>query len=133
MLDARRSLAGTFLVAAAAAGWGTWALFLRGHGLPPAWQSVMILTVIAVIWLPSAAVASVRRGRRSRMAWMLLGAAALTDAGNYLCYFGALDRGPIALAVLTHYLAPVVVAVLAPVLLRESLTRRTAWSLAASL
>src|SRR5260221_11029934 len=92
----------------------------------------MILLTIAVAWLPSAAVASARRVRRSRTAWLLLGASALTDAGNYICYFSALDRGPIALAVLTHYLAPVVVAVLAPVLLREALTRRTAWSLAAS-
>src|SRR5260221_6909727 len=92
----------------------------------------MILLTIAVAWLPSAAVASARRVRRSRTAWLLLGASALTDAGNYICYFSALDRGPIALAVLTHYLAPVVVALLAPLLLREALTRRTAWSLAAS-
>ncbi len=129
----RRDLSGTLLVALAAAGWGTWALFLRGHGLPPAWQSVMILLVIAVAWLPAAVVESVRRARRSALAWGLLGLAAITDAGNYLCYFGALDRGPIALAVLTHYLAPVVVAVLAPFLLREALTRRTLVSLAASL
>jgi drug/metabolite transporter (DMT)-like permease len=127
-----QSIFGTALVAVAAAGWGTWALFLRGHGLPPAWQSVMILLVIAIAWLPLAVVESARRAARSRMAWLLLGAAALTDAGNYICYFSALDRGPIALAVLTHYLAPVVVALLAPLLLREALTRRTAWSLAAS-
>jgi drug/metabolite transporter (DMT)-like permease len=129
----RRALLGTVLVALAAAGWGTWALFLRGRGLEPAWQSVLILLVIAVAWLPAAVVASVRRPLRSARAWGLLGLAAITDAGNYLCYFGALDRGPIALAVLTHYLAPVVVALLAPVLLREALTRRTVLSLAASL
>jgi drug/metabolite transporter (DMT)-like permease len=93
----------------------------------------MILSVIALAWLPSAVRASSRRPARSASAWALLGAAAVTDAGNYLCYFGALDRGPIALAVLTHYLAPVVVAVLAPLLLREALTRRTAIALAASL
>ncbi len=129
----RQELLGTILVALAAAGWGTWALFLRGSGLAPAWQSVMILLAIALVWLPAAAVASLRRERRSAGAWGLLGLAALTDAGNYLCYFGALDRGPIALAVLTHYLAPVVVAVLAPVLLREALTRRTIAALAVSL
>jgi drug/metabolite transporter (DMT)-like permease len=129
----RRALFGTVLVALAAAGWGTWALFLRGHGLEPAWQSVLILLVIAAAWLPAAVVASVRRPLRSARAWGLLVLAAITDAGNYLCYFGALDRGPIALAVLTHYLAPVVVALLAPVLLREALTRRTVASLAVSL
>ena len=124
---------GTLLVALAAGGWGTWALFLRGHGLPPAWQSVMILSVIAMAWMPAAVRASLRRAARSKAAWVLLGGAAVTDAGNYLCYFGALDRGPIALAVLTHYLAPVVVAVLAPVMLREALTRRTSVALAVSL
>ena len=124
---------GTLLVALAAAGWGTWALFLRGRGLPPGWQSVMILLVIAAAWLPAAVRASLGRAARSRTAWLWLLGAAVSDAGNYLCYFGALDRGPIALAVLTHYLAPVVVAVLAPRMLREALTRRTAISLAASL
>ena len=122
---------GTLLVAMAAAGWGLWALFLRGHGLPPAWQSVMILSTIALAWLPSAL--ATRGPRRSLLAWSLLGACALTDAGNYLCYFGALDKGPIALAVLTHYFAPVVVALLAPLLLREALTSRTVFALIASL
>lgn len=128
-----RPLPGTALVALAAAGWGTWALFLRGHGLPPAWESVMILLAIAFAWMPWALIESRRRPRRPSAAWALLGVSALTDAGNYLCYFSALDRGPIALAVLTHYLAPVVVAVLAPLLLRETLTRRSAGALAVSL
>jgi DME family drug/metabolite transporter len=118
-------------VALAASGWGTWALFLRGKGVPPSWQSVLILTVIALAALPSALAA--KRGRRSVTAWAVMGIAALTDAGNYICYFGALDRGPIALAVLTHYLAPVVVAALAPVVLREKLGWRTVAALCASL
>jgi len=108
-------------------------LFLRGHGLPSEWQSVMILSMIAVAWLPAAVASSLKRKRRSRTAWALLVACAVTDAGNYICYFGALDRGPIALAVLTHYIAPVVVALLAPVLLRERLTRLTAVALIVSL
>jgi DME family drug/metabolite transporter len=126
-------LAGTLLVAVAAAAWGTWALFLRGHGLPPAWQSVMILSVIAAAWLPMALRESATRTRRGAFAWGLVAACAATDAGNYICYFGALDRGPIALAVLTHYLAPVVVAALAPVLLREKASLRTAICLTVSL
>ena len=128
-----RQLTGTALVAVAAAAWGTWALFLRGHGLTAEWQSVMILSTIAVAWLPAAVVASRKRARRGGTAWALLVACAITDAANYICYFGALDRGPIALAVLTHYLAPVVVALLAPLLLREPLTRLTAIALAVSL
>jgi len=120
-------------VAAAAVGWGTWALFLRGHGVHPSWQSLLILSVIALAWLPAALRHSLRSLARAPWAWALLLAASLTEAGNYLCYFGALDRGPIALAVLTHYLAPVVVAALAPLLLNEALTGRTAMALAVSL
>jgi drug/metabolite transporter (DMT)-like permease len=126
-----RSSTGTLLVALAAGGWGTWALFLRGSGVPPAWQSALILSVIGLAALPSALL---RRGNRRRSgSWALLGVAALTDAGNYICYFGALFRGPIAVAVLTHYLAPVVVAGLAPAVLREPLRRRTVIALGASL
>src|ERR1043166_6250336 len=93
---------GTLFVALSATGWGTWALLLRGHGLPPAWQSVMILCVVALAWLPSAARDTRKRPARTVAAWAILGASALTDAANYLTYFSALDRGPIALAVLTH-------------------------------
>jgi drug/metabolite transporter (DMT)-like permease len=129
----KKQALGTACVALAASGWGTWALFLRGHGLPAAWQSLMILSVISLCALPLAVRDSLRRGPRGSRAWGLLGLAALTDAGNYFCYFGALDRGPIALAVLTHYLAPVVVAAFAPLVLREALSRRTIFALCISL
>jgi DME family drug/metabolite transporter len=118
-------------VALAAMGWGTWALWLRGSGLPAAWQGVMILTTIALVFGPFALRDSL--SRRRPLPWIGLAIVALTDAGNYFCYFGALDRGPIALAVLTHYLAPVVVAALAPLVLREKLSRRTLVALLVSL
>ena len=129
----KKQALGTACVALAAASWGTWALFLRGHGLPPAWQSLMILSVIALCALPQALRVSARRPGRGARAWGWLALAALTDAGNYFCYFGALDRGPIALAVLTHYLAPVVVAIGAPLLLREALPFRIRLALGISL
>jgi DME family drug/metabolite transporter len=129
----KKQALGTACVALAAAGWGTWALFLRGHGLPATWQSLMILSVIAACSLPLALLESRRRGARGATAFGLLGLAALTDAGNYYCYFSALDRGPIAIAVLTHYLAPVVVAAFAPLVLREALTLRTRIALGVSL
>jgi len=114
---------GTAAVCAAAGGWGLWALFLRGSGLPPAWQSVLILSVIALLWL---APALSPRGRPTTLArpprrWLDLGLLGAADAGNYLLYFAAVDRGPLALAVLTHYLAPVLVALAAPAFLGERL------------
>jgi drug/metabolite transporter (DMT)-like permease len=127
-----RSAFGTLAVAAAACGWGLWALFLRGSGVAPPWQSVLILGVITLAW----AIPALRDGRgraRPLRLWALLGALAVLDAGNYVLFFAAVDRGPIAVAVLTHYLAPVVVAALAPALLAEPLGRRTLPALAVSL
>jgi DME family drug/metabolite transporter len=126
------AFSGTLLVAVAAAGWGTWTLFLRDSGLPPAWQSVMILLVIAGASLPSA----LRAGRgqwRPRKIWLLVALSGAFDAANYVFFFTAVDRGPIPVAVLTHYLAPVIVAVLAPRLLREPLGKRTPPALFCSL
>jgi drug/metabolite transporter (DMT)-like permease len=39
-------------------------------------------------------------------------------------FFGALQRGPVAVAVLTHYLAPIIVALSAAPLLKETPSRR---------
>ncbi len=126
------AFSGTLLVAVAASGWGTWTLFLRDSGLSPAWQSVMILLVIAGASLPSALRAG--RGRlRPRKIWLLVGLSGAFDAANYGFFFTAVDRGPIAVAVLTHYLAPVMVALLAPRLLREPLGKRTPPALLCSL
>jgi drug/metabolite transporter (DMT)-like permease len=118
---------GLLFVGTAAAGWGTWTLFFRGSGIAPAWQSILILLVVAVISLPRALRGGGRPHplRRRRALWLLLGLLGLFDAGNYICFFTAVHRGPIAVAVLTHYFAPVIVAVLAPSLLGEPLGRRT--------
>jgi DME family drug/metabolite transporter len=126
---------GTAAVAAAASGWGLWALFTRGGRLGPAWQSVLILAVIALAWLPLSLSRSGRPHARRRPArlWLLLALLGLLDAGNYLLYFAAVERGPLATAVLAHYLAPLLVAALAPALLREPLGARTLPALAASM
>jgi drug/metabolite transporter (DMT)-like permease len=93
----------------------------------------MILTVISLVFGPVAVRDSLGRPRRGGAALVGLLIVALTDAGNYFCYFGALDRGPIALAVLTHYLAPVVVAGFSPLVLDERLSLRTSVALVVSL
>ena len=133
-------LQATLLVALSAAGWGTWTLFTRGLGLAPIWMSVMILLVIAVTSLPLALRRSLARPRdlaAPRAAWRtlpsLVALLGLFDAGNYYFFFSAIERGPVGVAVLAHYLAPVLVAVLAPLLLAEPLGARTPAALAASL
>lgn len=124
--------AGTAWVSAAACGWGTWTLFLRGRGLPPAWQSVLILAVVGALALPPALLAGRGRPRR-RAVWLGVLLSGALDAGNYLFFFAAVDRGPIAAAVLAHYLAPALVALFAPRFLGEALGPRTLPALVASL
>ena len=48
----------------------------------------------------------------------------LADAANVLLYFNALERGPVVVAVLSHYLAPTLVALSAPFILEEQTSRR---------
>jgi drug/metabolite transporter (DMT)-like permease len=130
----RRDLLGTLLCALAAAGWGCWSLFLRGSGLHPSWQSVLILVVITLGSLPSVLFGKPPHDRPRRAGlWAQMALLGLLDAGNYILYFSAVDRGPVGVAVLTHYLAPVLVAALAPALLQEPLGRSTPWALAGAL
>ena len=134
MASGARDLLGTLLVALAAGGWGTWSLFLRGSGLHPSWQSVLILVVITLGSLPGALLGGRPHARpRSASLWWMLVMLGLLDAGNYLLFFSAIDRGPVGVAVLCHYLAPLVVAALAPWFLGERLGRWTPPALAASL
>ena len=125
ILQTRASpIVGTACVALAAMGWGTWSLFVRGRGLPAAWESVMILVVIGAASLPGALLSASRSPRRPARAWLRMGALGIVDAGNYVCYFAAIERA-VGVGVLTHYLAPVLVAALAPIYLREPPGRRT--------
>ena len=104
--------------------WGLWPLFLSGSGLSGG-QSA--LTVFVVMMLPAPFVFS-RAAWRDRSATTALIAVGVFDAGNAIFYFSALARGPVVVAVLTHYLAPVLVALSSPWLLREPLSRRALWA-----
>ncbi len=98
------------MVASAAVLWGGWPLVLRPSGLGALESALVVLAVLA---LP-APLALDRRALRdcgATRALLLLGVA---DAANVALYFAAIHRGPVAVAVLTHYLAPVLVAIAAP-------------------
>src|SRR5689334_17671771 len=64
-----------------------------------------------------------RAAFRDRGAVIALVLITVADVGNMGLYFGAIGRGPVALAVLSHYLAPILVAVAAP-LVAEPAGRR---------
>ncbi len=108
------------MVALAATLWGTWPLYTRGEG--PGGMVVAFITM-AVMSLPAPFVFR-RRDFADRGAVVALVLVGLADAGNVALYFSALARGPVVVAVLTHYLAPTLVALFAPRLLNEPRSRR---------
>jgi len=105
-------IAGVALVVLAATSWGTWALFLRPTNLGAHVTTPIIFVVMALVTLPFAL-----RGPRvkwDRATIALVAANAFFDVTNVLGYFAALAKTTVAIAVLTHYLAPILIAVAAP-------------------
>jgi drug/metabolite transporter (DMT)-like permease len=74
-----------------------------------------------------------RHRRRPLRAYLLVVALGASNAANCWLYFRALGEGAIAPAVLSHYLAPILVAALAPRLLGEPRHPRTPLALLAAL
>jgi len=100
------------LVACAAAMWGTWSLILRPMGLPATLTSSLVMLMVGAWALPAVRFAGPARWDRVTLA--LLAANTVFDALNVVTFFGAIERTSVAIAVLTHYAAPVIVAVAAP-------------------
>jgi drug/metabolite transporter, DME family len=103
------------MVIVAACLWGCWSLFLRPSGLSGP-QCAFIAMAVMSLPAPFLWGQWVRADGRARRALVLLG---LADTGNLILYFAAVQRGPVSVAVLTHYLAPLLVALCAPLFLGE--------------
>lgn len=117
MTSTRSYALGTIAVVAAASSWGLWSLSVRPAGLPPMTFSLVVFLVMGVVTLP--AVAFEGPATWSRRAIVLLFLNGVWDAANVLTFFAAMQETTVAVAVLTHYLAPVLIAVLAPYVDRE--------------
>ncbi len=103
------------LVAGAAVLWGTWSLFFRRAGIDPRWTTPIVFVAMALGGAPLL----LRRGARStgvhgRADWLRMVFLGLFDAANAGLFFTAMDRTTVAIAVLSHYLAPVLVSLIAP-------------------
>lgn len=115
---------GIALIAIAATLWGTWPLYTRAGG--PSGLSIGFLALVAMA-LPAPFV--FRRAAfadRGAVAALLL--VSVADAANMILYFSALERGPVVVAVLSHYLAPTLVALAAPFVLKEPSSPRALWA-----
>ena len=119
------------MVALAAFGWGTWPLFLRhaeeggqAGGIPPSLEAAVAMALLTL--MAGALVLRDRlRVRATRGDWMKIAFLGVADALNVILFFAAYQRTSVAIAVLTHYLTPVLVALAAPVFLGEPRRRLT--------
>ena len=101
------------MVCAAAILWGTWSLYLRPTGLSGVWTAPIVLAVIGVTALPLVRL-DPREVRWDRSTLGLLALYAISDAVNAGTFFFAMQVTTLAVAVLTHCTAPILVALLAP-------------------
>jgi drug/metabolite transporter (DMT)-like permease len=108
----RARLAGLAMVIVAAASWGTWSLFLRPTHLAATVTTPIIFLVMAVVTLPFALRGPPIAWDRTTIGLIVLNT--VFDALNIVAFFAALDHTTIAIAVLTHYLAPILIALAAP-------------------
>jgi drug/metabolite transporter (DMT)-like permease len=108
------------MVAAGATLWGCYSFFLRPAGLTGP-QSALLVFLAMTLPAPFMLRRQALRDRRATAALALLG---LGDAANAALFFAALQQGPVSVAVLTHYLAPLLLALSAPWVLREPLSLR---------
>jgi drug/metabolite transporter, DME family len=105
-------LAGVLMVVLAAASWGTWSLFLRPTGLPAHVTSPIVFVMMALATFPMTLRAQ-RATWDRRTVWLLAGNTVF-DALNVITFFAALQYTTVAIAVVTHYLAPILIALAAP-------------------
>jgi drug/metabolite transporter (DMT)-like permease len=115
---------GYVLVAVAAVGWGMWPLVLAHAPMPPELQSTVLMLVVTLASLPIIGRDRVAV-RASLRDWLGIAFLGLADSGNVALFFAAYQRTTVAVAVMTHYLTPIFVALAAPVLLRERPGPRT--------
>ncbi len=105
-------------VATAAIMWGTWSVFLRPLEVSVWTSTPIIFGVMGLLALPVALMGRTPANWDRRTVIFLI-AHGMCAAGNVTAYFLAMTYTTLAVAVLTHYLAPILVAVLAPWIDRE--------------
>lgn len=112
------------MVAIAACSWGTWRYLLRAAeraapGLDARTESAVVMLVITVVAFALLPWQRRQPRRRTALDWAAVAWLGLADALNVLLLFAAYAKTSVAIAVTTHYLAPIFVALSAPLVLRE--------------
>lgn len=122
---------GYALIAVAATSWGTWPLFLRHAAMPPSLSAAIVMAIMTFGTVPML-VRDRLRSKPTRAQWAQLAWLGVADALNVVLLFAAYARTSVAIAVLTHYLTPLFVALAAPLVVAERMQRRTLGAVAFS-
>jgi RarD protein len=123
--------AGYASVAIAAVLWGTFSLFFRpaermSHAeLAPATEAFAVFAVVFAVTAPFAWQQGRKLGRRPARGWAAVAFTGVGDALNAMLFFWAMQTTSLSIAVLSHYLAPVLIALGAPIFLGERMQRVT--------
>jgi drug/metabolite transporter (DMT)-like permease len=117
---------GYILCGLAAAGWGFWPWVLLhaevGRAISPALEGLFPLLVMTLVTMPFAFKNPLPR---SWAPWIMMVWLGVSDVGNVLCFFSAYQHTSVAIAVLTHYLTPLLVALFAPLMTDEKFEPKT--------
>jgi len=92
--------------------------------MPATLQSAVVMAVMTIATVPFL-VRDRLPVRATFSQWLGVAWLGVSDAANVGLFFGAYQRTSVAVAVLTHYLTPVFVALAAPIVLRERAHART--------
>lgn len=128
--EIQETLKGFVFIIAAMAIFGFYGIFVRFLNVNPQlilfFNALLVALIFSFIFLKDRKKFAIRK---HRLLILLLG---LAFVGNNLSYFTAFKLTTIANAILTHYTAPIFVAVLAPLLLKEKSEKITLVALALS-
>lgn len=127
-LSANDRTRGVLLLVLSSILWGCWSIVFRTAEqlsttpLPAARQTAVVMAVQLLLLLPLArratttATTTTTTAKNDRFWFVALG---VCDALNAMSFFASMQRTSVAIAVLCHYAAPLIVAALAPVVLHE--------------
>ncbi len=120
-MNGRRRAVGYALVAFAAASWGTWPKILKlaeSYGpLDARLQSAVVMATLTLVSAPLCFFDRVPK-RATLREWGGVAWLGVADALNVVLFFGAYQTTTVGVAVTTHYLTPLFVALTAPLVLR---------------
>ncbi len=111
-------------VGIAASLWGLWPLLLKPTGATGP-QAAFVTLMVMALPTPFVFRPALLKDRAATLAVLGVG---VFDALNAGLYFSALRAGPVVVAVLTHYLAPLLVALTAPWFLGEARSHRAVFA-----